>query len=215
VGQAQAEVVDRVESRRASRRDEILDAAWELAREEGLAGLSMRTLASRVGIRAPSLYAHFDSKDAIYDGMFVRGYREFRAAFERAGAGGAAEEEDGPDPVEVLRRDATGFVSFANDDPVRFQLLFQHAVPGWHPSELAFAVAVEVYEEGVADLARLGITDQAAVDTWTALLTGLASQQVANDPGGDRWLRLVDEAVDMFLARYRPGPAGASTEGHR
>jgi hypothetical protein len=27
---------------------------------------------------------------------------------------------------------------------------------------------------------------------------GLAAQQTANEPGGDRWLRLIDDAVDMF-----------------
>jgi hypothetical protein len=40
---------------------------------------------------------------------------------------------------------------------------------------------------------------------FTALLSGLADQQIANDPGGDRWLRLVDSAVDMYL-----GHVGAS-----
>ncbi|MEP6649977.1 MAG: hypothetical protein ABJA74_08695 [Lapillicoccus sp.] len=30
-------------------------------------------------------------------------------------------------------------------------------------------------------------------------MTGLASQQVSNDPGGDRWTRLVDDAIDLLL----------------
>ena len=38
------------------------------------------------------------------------------------------------------------------------------------------------------------------LDLWTALVGGLATQQVSNDPGGDRWRRLVDRAVDMFVA---------------
>ena len=29
---------------------------------------------------------------------------------------------------------------------------------------------------------------------------GLVDQQIANDPGGDRWIRLIDEVVAMFLA---------------
>jgi hypothetical protein len=49
-------------------------------------------------------------------------------------------------------------------------------------------------------LAVAGVDDPAEVDLWTAVLTGLASQQVANDPGGDRWLRLVDTAVGRLLA---------------
>jgi len=31
-------------------------------------------------------------------------------------------------------------------------------------------------------------------------MTGLVDQQISNDPGGDRWSRLVDEVVTMFLA---------------
>lgn len=128
----------RIAARRADRRDEILDAAWELAREEGLAGLSLRTLAARVGMRAPSLYSYFGSKDAIYDGMFVRGYEDFRAVLAEL-----------PDPDEagahaLLAASAERFVTFANEDPVRFQLLFQSAVPGWHPSDDAYAVALAV-----------------------------------------------------------------------
>jgi hypothetical protein len=31
-------------------------------------------------------------------------------------------------------------------------------------------------------------------------MTGLVDQQISNDPGGDRWIRLIDDAVVMFLA---------------
>ncbi len=36
-------------------------------------------------------------------------------------------------------------------------------------------------------------------DLLTALLSGLASQQLANDPDGDRWRRLSREAAEMFV----------------
>ena len=45
-----------------------------------------------------------------------------------------------------------------------------------------------------------GITDPDAMDLWTAVVGGLVNQQLANDPGGDRWARLIDRTVDMFLA---------------
>ena len=47
----------------------ILDAAWRLARQNGLAALSLRDLAQEVGMRAPSLYTYFSSKNALYDAM--------------------------------------------------------------------------------------------------------------------------------------------------
>jgi hypothetical protein len=30
-------------------------------------------------------------------------------------------------------------------------------------------------------------------------VTGLVDQQISNEPGGERWTRLHDEAIDMFL----------------
>src|SRR3979409_525344 len=67
---------DRRAERREATRSEILAAAWELARTEGLAGLSLRDVARKIGMRPPSLYWYFDSKHAIYDAMFAQGYRQ-------------------------------------------------------------------------------------------------------------------------------------------
>src|SRR5262245_31752917 len=66
---------DRRAARREAAKAEILDAAWALVREHGLAALSLRDLAARVGMRAPSLYQYFPSKHAIYDAMFAQGMR--------------------------------------------------------------------------------------------------------------------------------------------
>ena len=49
-----------------------------------------------------------------------------------------------------------------------------------------------------------GFTDPEAMDVWTAIISGLTNQQLANDPGGDRWRRLVDRMVDMFIADMTP-----------
>ena len=55
-------------------------------------------------------------------------------------------------------------------------------------------------------LVAAGATRRKDLDLWTALLTGLASQQISNDPGGTRWTRLIDDAVDMFVAARIPDP---------
>lgn len=189
----------RVAARRADTREQILDAAWELAREEGLAGMSLRKLAKKVGMQAPSLYAYFDSKDAIYDGMFVRGNEEFAEALAMDDLAQTAT------PRALLIESTARFLNFCNEDVARFQLLFQPAVPGWAPSPEAYTSAVVVYERMVLAFAETGITAPGAIDTWTAITSGLASQQVANDPGGDRWVQLIEDVVDMFLAHHLPG----------
>ncbi len=55
--------------RRQSMIDDVVDAAWELVHEQGLAGLSMRDLGQRVGLHASSIYQYFPSKLDIYDAL--------------------------------------------------------------------------------------------------------------------------------------------------
>lgn len=189
-------VRDRRAERLAATRREILDAAWDLVRADGLASLAMRELGARVGMRAQSLYAYFPSKYAIYDAMFAESNREFvRRLNEPAQTG---------DPIERLRREARIFLDFCVEDPVRYQLLFERTLPGFEPSPEAFAPAVEALDHARRALRACGITTGRGLDAWTAVTIGLAAQQNANEPRGDRWVRLVDEIVDMFLAHYRP-----------
>src|SRR3954454_12471672 len=66
----------KVSQRRAAKVATIIDAAWKLARENGIVGVSLHALAREVGMRQPSLYEYFDSKLALYDAMFADGNRK-------------------------------------------------------------------------------------------------------------------------------------------
>ena len=52
------------------RKEEIVLATLELAAEKGLANVSMSMIADKIGIKKPSLYKHFDSKDEIVEAMY-------------------------------------------------------------------------------------------------------------------------------------------------
>jgi AcrR family transcriptional regulator len=190
---------DRRAERAEATRGQILDAAWALVRTEGLAALTMRGLGARVGLRAQSLYVYFPSKHAIYDAMFGEAGRELVDRWSAAVAAGPQE------PVAVLRRRSAAYLQFCVEDPVRHQLLFQRTIPGFEPSPESYAPAVEGLEDLHARLRACGVDDRRAWDVWTAMFAGLVAQQNANDPGGDRWLRLADEITDMFLERYARG----------
>jgi len=188
-------VVEPMRDRRAERREatkaEILDAAWEVVRAEGLAALSLRDLARKVGMQAPSLYSYFDSKHAIYDAMFLQGNLELLRRYEALAELG--------DPVEEFRASARMFVGFTVEDPARAQLMFMRSIPGFEPSPETYEVAVRIVELGKQRFKKVGITRAEHFDMWTGLISGLSFQQIANEPGSERWVRLVDEAVDMFL----------------
>lgn len=57
---------------KAERRAEILDAAIALADAEGLAALTLRAVAQRVGVTAMALYGYFPDKDSLLDAMADR-----------------------------------------------------------------------------------------------------------------------------------------------
>lgn len=182
---------DRKAERREATRAEILDAAWELCRAEGLAGLSLRDLGRMVGMQAPSLYSYFDSKHAIYDAMFAQGCQDFVEGQLKVALTG--------NPLADLKVCLRYFVEFCTTDEVRYQLLFQRTIPGFEPSPASFAASVQNLEEMTEWFADAGLGGQESVDLFTAIGTGLADQQISNEPGGKRWLRLIDDAVEMFF----------------
>lgn len=192
---------DRRRQRHEETRAEIIAAAWDLARRDGLAALSLRDVARAVGMRAPSLYNYFASKHAMYDAMFAEGY----AALLALALGAAPDAGDGQvSPEARFRIAARQFLEFCLDDPVRYQLLFQRTIPGLAPSTDAYALSQRALAELRHAVEVLDVADpSAAVDLWTAVMAGLTAQQISNDPGGDRWARLLDDAVDMFLAHVR------------
>lgn len=180
---------DRRAERQEATKTEILAAAWVQVRADGLAALSLRDLAHTVGMQPPSLYSYFDSKHAIYDAMYAQGAREFVEA-EPA--------EELSDPLDGLKQVSRFFVGFCAADAARYLLLFQRTIPGFEPSAESFAISQGSLERLGQGLRKCGLTDAAAVDLFTAIVTGLADQQLSNDPGGDRWIRLIDDAVEMF-----------------
>ncbi len=183
---------DRQAKRREATRQEILDAAWDAAHQTSLAGLTLRDIAVRVGMQQPSLYSHFPSKNAIYDGMFEQAWRAFLDHVKDAAADLPAE------PRERLTAIAERYFDFAVADLARHQLMDVSVIPGFKPSPQAYAPAVEVYGLMQQELRGMGITSDQDADIYTALVSGLVSQQLANDPGGQRWRRLIPRVIAML-----------------
>jgi AcrR family transcriptional regulator len=183
--------VDRRGDRREAKKSRILIEAWALARRDGLAAISLRDLADRVELRQPSLYAYFDSKLDLYDMMFADGNRQLLAWI--------SDLPDRDDPRQSLIEFVQSLVMFSSVDVVRHQLLFQRTIPEFEPSPASYAVAQEFYEVARQRLVAVGATEPESIDLFSALVNGLAHQQVANDPGGDRWARLAERSVYMFL----------------
>ena len=187
----------------------ILDAAWEVARADGIAGLTLRAVAGRVGMRAPSLYSHFASKHDIYDAMFGQAWQAYDDSFA------ALDLPD--DPREVLRLLARTYVAFALADLPRYQLMDQRVIADFQPGPENYAPAVRVLERFRTTYARIaGEVRDDDVDLFIVMLSGLVGTQWSNDPGGTRYVRQIDRLVDMLADEFglpgSPVPAGLPQE---
>jgi AcrR family transcriptional regulator len=98
----------------SARGRELVAAGRQLLEEEGPGALTMRRLADRVGIRAPSLYKHLPDKAALEAAIIATGLEEAAAAFEKAveGAdhrrGQRTGEDAGREPSEGGEGSGTG-----------------------------------------------------------------------------------------------------------
>lgn len=100
----------------SEQRDNILMHACDLFLEDGLEGFSMRRLAREVGVTAPALYRHYDSKEALLHDVLSEAYRQMTQHLYRA--------LEGRTPWERLRLAGEGYASFAVEHPRLYDALF-------------------------------------------------------------------------------------------
>lgn len=199
-------------ARRSDRRERTvnlaLDHAVAVMTERGVGGLTISEVARRMAVQPPSLYKYFDSLNAVYDRLFARGLAGFWSAVDGAAAADAG-------PTARLRAGVRAGVAWSVGNPALAQLLFWRVVPGFEPSPETFAGSVDQMaftRSKLTAAVRAGeLAPWVDVDEATRLLTvvmsGLISQQLANEPGTtyDRgsFSGLTDRALDMYLDHYR------------
>ena len=195
--------------RRQQTIEEALDAAVAIMEEAGVGGLSMSEIARRLGMRQPSLYKYFPSLHAVYDALFARGVAGTAGAIQAAVA-------EGPRGVVTIRAAGRALVRWAVENPALAQLLYWRPVPGFAPTAATFAPSVALMDQlraAFAAAVRAGelhptAAFEEAPRLFTIVLSGLISQQLANEPGAGYdtgvFTSLTDAALNMFFARYAP-----------
>jgi AcrR family transcriptional regulator len=202
-------VPDRRQRRRQETIEQVLDVAVEVMTEFGVAGLTLGEVARRMGIRPPSLYVYFDGKNALYDALFERGWHELLATMRAVAAA-----SDGTDLVADLVASESAFVRWAVEHPAYAPLMFWRPVPGFVPSERAYADAVELERMSREFLVALRSAGLLRADadldlvyrTQTAVISGVITQQLANAPGEPFetgiFTSTLPDVVAMWLAHH-------------
>ncbi|HET7530342.1 MAG TPA: TetR/AcrR family transcriptional regulator [Mycobacteriales bacterium] len=204
------EVLDRRARRRQASIEEALGHALDVMAEQGVAGLSLGEVARRMGIRTPSIYVYFDSKNAMYDAIFARGWR----LLDDAVAAGLDEARRQPDLRSRFLHRARVFVEWAISNPAYAQLMFWRPVPGWTPSADAYQAAVDLAERNrdemrtlqAQGLLRQDVDAEDLFLAWTVFASGVVSQQLSNAPGASfddgPYTTLLPQLVEMYVSLY-------------
>ena len=181
-------------TRRHQAEREILDAAWALMAREGVAAISVREVARSVGIRQQSLTYYFPTKHALLDALFADGFADLRRCFDHL--------PPVADPIQGVVDIAVAFVDHLVARPAAYHLMFQGTVPGFQPTTESHDLALSVLRELIDRLAAAGITAPADLALVRAVMSGIAAEQIANDPGGrlfadqtERAIRAVSSAI--------------------
>ena len=207
-----SESVATMKQRRRRYRDEIIEdvlgIAREMMRSDGVAALSFNEIARRLGMQPPSLYHYFESKNAIYDELFRRGFEAFgRAMAERPSQDGTLREK--------LQSAMETYMRFAQENPDLYQLMFQRPVPEFVPSETSMAASLATLGAARAQFAEtlqgaeltLGIPLEQALDLVIAFEHGLTELHLANNPelpvGEGRFGKLIPQAVQLILDAWQ------------
>jgi len=185
----------RIATRRARAQREILDAAWAVMAREGVAALSVREVARSVGIRQQSLTYYYPTKQALLDALFADGFADLRQRFDALPAS--------TDPVEGVVDVAIAFVDHCVARPAAYHLMFQGTVPGFEPSEESHAVALTVLDELLERLAAAGVSEPADLALVRCVMSGVAAEQIANDPAGRLFADQTERGIRAVLAEIR------------
>lgn len=193
-------------------RDEILDAATELLLETGHAkAVSIRSVAQRVGVTPPSIYLHFEDKDALLDAVCARYFEKLDQEMHSAAVGQ-------PSTLDVLRAQGLTYVRFATQNPE----LYRIATMGERQSgsDVDAALASSAFKHLCATVQALidegvcppGDPKTVALELWSAA-HGVASLLIAKPhlPFGDGEAFAERVLGAVFCGRVVAGVVGADT----
>lgn len=199
-------ILSPAERRQRNRREmiqAILDAAQAVMREEGVAALNLHEVARRVQLRTPSLYTYFPGKMALYDALYQLGLRLYTDRSQQL-------DQPPTSYWERYRAALVNYMTFAQQYPELYQLVFEHPVPGFVPSEQSQELGRRLLAH-TDDILRKAIDTgiiaptiplSQARDLTLAMQHGLAALHLANDPdllvGSGRFGSLIDAVVELF-----------------
>ena len=162
-------------------RDEVQTRAWAQISEAGASALSLKAIATQMGMTAPALYRYYGSRDELLTQLILSTYQEIAELIEAAVDVHSTPGAQLTDIAQALRR-------WAVANPQRYLLLYGTPVPGYHAPPAATDLAQRILDPILAGFAALldhsaddgsgSVTLLRSVTFWTRL-HGVLSLELA------------------------------------
>ena len=150
----------------AALRGEVLAAAMDLLRETGdEASVSLRAVAQRVGVSVPSIYLHFEDKNALLDAVCSEVFEALHVVMKEASTGAA-------DAFEALHRQGIAYVRFALANPEHYRIVMMRSNADHDVSDEIAGGAFGHLLESVEECERLGVLEGDPVELGLRLWAG-------------------------------------------
>ena len=187
---------------RAQLRQDILDATRDIATQDGWRAVTIRKVAERIAYSAPTIYEHFESKEALLVELMQDGFRLLADALR--------EVPPGEDPGARLVAVAAAYWDFAFQNPALYQVMHElggvtFGTPQTPPAALdAFDVLSKAVQAAMPEGAIFADLEGEVEGLWVTL-HGLISLTLAGriKGGVERAAGLVAPAVEKMILGWR------------
>lgn len=173
--------------------DSVVAAAAELADERGLGELTLALLAARLGVRAPSLYAHVRGLGDLRERLATRGAEELAGVLQQAAAG-----RSGGDALAAV---ADAYRTYARSHPGSYEALQRAPAPSSEGAEAAGRVVGVV----LAVLSGYGLEGEPAIHAARAIRAALHGFVSLEAGGGFAMPVSLDESFAELVATLDRG----------
>ncbi|MZR62484.1 TetR/AcrR family transcriptional regulator [Alcanivorax sp. DP30] len=172
--------------------------AMAILREHGDSAISLRALAKQIGVSAPALYRHFTDRESLLAELAINGFEGLRQRLQ---------EVDQRDPRQALIGIGLAYVSFAQDEPNLYRLMFGGRVLplGVHPRlDEAGKSAFQILEDTIAAGRLCGYLKSLPLNLMTAtawsLVHGLSQLTIDGHlPSADAEPHLAEGVTSLLL----------------
>jgi len=175
----------------------VIEEAEAIADEVGLSNLTLAALATRLGVRQPSLYKHIAGMDALQRSIAIRAKNELASVLGRAAIGRAR--------GAALSAMAHAYRTWALQHPGRYASAQRAPMPGDVDDETASANVVRVAYDVMAGFE---LRDEDAVDAIRACRAALHGFVALETGGGFGLPSSVDRCFDRRVAGLAAAFAG-------